>query len=89
MIILILRYVKIREDFSSTLDPNFTLIFLKVYSDFIIEKQPITVEDVEEIYEKMSKYVGTMDSNYEQSSPLTAKLVPIDLVRKLEVILIS
>ena len=87
MIILILRYVKI--DFSSTLDPNFTLIFLKVYSDFIIEKQPITVEDVEEIYEKMSKYVGTMDSNYEQSSPLSAKLVPIDLVRKLEVILIS
>ena len=52
-----------------------------MYTDFIIEKQPTTVEEAMAIYENISSYFGDEKSMYNYSVPLEAQLVPLKFVR--------
>ena len=55
---------------------------LQVYSDFILEKQPTSLEDVLEAYKKISKNLGEKSDNFAYASPKSVKLAPLTLVKK-------
>ena len=53
-----------------------------MYSDFILEKQPTTVEDTLAIFKDISSNFGNKENEFKFSSPLQAQLVPIKVVRR-------
>ena len=55
---------------------------MQVYSDFILEKQPTSLEDVLEAYKKISKNLGEKSDNFAYASPKSVKLAPLTLVKK-------
>ena len=54
--------------------------FPKVYSDFILHKQPSTIEEAVEVYEKISQNMGNSGNQFQKASSLYAKLVPLNMV---------
>ena len=56
-------------------------ILLKVYSDFILERQPTTFEEALEVYKSISDNFGSKSSSYSHASPKSVQLMPINLVR--------
>jgi hypothetical protein len=52
-----------------------------MYSDFLLEKQPLTFNDTLKIYQDISQNFGTKDSLYNQSVPMFVTLIPIKSVR--------
>ena len=58
---------------------------LQVYSDFILENQPIDLEDAIEIYRKISGNFGNKENMFKYASPMYAKLIPIKVVMLYEI----
>ena len=56
-------------------------VMSKVYSDFILEKQPTTVNETLQIFKDISKNFGNIENHYQYSSPMYAQLIPIKMVR--------
>ena len=54
---------------------------LQIYSDFILENQPIDLEDAIEIYRKISGNFGNKENMFKYASPMYAQLVPIKAVK--------
>ena len=52
-----------------------------MFSDFILEEQPTTVEDTFQVFKDISKNFGNRDNDYKYSSPMYAQLIPINVVR--------
>ena len=52
----------------------------QVYSDFILEKQPTTVNETLQIFKDISKNFGNIENHYQYSSPMYAQLIPIKMV---------
>merc|ERR1712168_426810 len=50
---------------------------IEMYSDFIVDKQPITFNDTIEIYETVAENFGSKDKMYELSVPMSMELIPI------------
>ena len=53
-----------------------------MFSDFIVDQQPISVEQAIAEYQKISSYLGSRDDNYTYSVPMKAVLIPISQVCK-------
>ena len=51
-----------------------------MYSDFILEKQPTTMEDTIQIFEDISENFGNRENQYMYSSPMYAQLIPVKVV---------
>ena len=51
-----------------------------MFSDFILEKQPTTVEETLQVFKDVSKNFGTKENDYKYSSPMYAQLIPIKVV---------
>ena len=51
-----------------------------MYSDFILEEQPTTVEDTFQVFKDITKNFGTKENDYKYSSPMFAQLIPINVV---------
>ena len=52
----------------------------QIYSDFILEKQPIDLEEAIEIYQEISSNFGDKKNKYKYASPMYAQLIPIKVV---------
>ena len=57
-----------------------SVINLKVFSDFILSKQPSTVKEALDIYEEISKSSGTLSNKHKFASPMYVKLTPLKFV---------
>ena len=66
---------------------NSVNVMSKVYSDFILEKQPTTVNETLQIFKDISKNFGNIENHYQYSSPMYAQLIPIKMVSILDSIL--
>ena len=53
---------------------------LQIYSDFILEKQPIDLEEAIQIYQDISTNFGDKKNKYKYASPMYAQLIPIKVV---------
>ena len=53
-----------------------------MYSDFILERQPISVEDALEIFQDISTNFGTKEDNFDLAAPKHVQLMPIGVVNK-------
>ena len=51
-----------------------------MFSDFILEQQPTTVEETLEVFKDVSKNFGNRENEYKYSSPMYAQLIPIKVV---------
>ena len=49
----------------------------KVHSDFILEKQPTSFDDVMKIQEELTRNLGVKENGYKYSIPVTVKLVSL------------
>merc|ERR1719430_430066 len=63
--------------YNKTSSNNDTYIKIKMFSDFIVEQQPISVEQAIGENQKISSYLGSRDDNYNYSVPMKAVLIPI------------
>ena len=54
---------------------------IQVYSDFILDKNPITVEEAMKTYEKIVENAGNFDNRYMYASPMEVQLTPLNFVR--------
>ena len=52
-----------------------------MYSDFILDKNPITVEEAMKTYEKIVENAGNFDNRYMYASPMEVQLTPLNFVR--------
>merc|ERR1719348_1201788 len=50
---------------------------IQMYSDFIVDKQPVTFNDTIEIYKNVAQNFGSKDKMYETSVPMSMELIPI------------
>ena len=55
-----------------------------MYSDFILERQPISVEDALEIFQDISTNFGVKEDGFALAAPKHVQLMPIKVVRKLK-----
>ena len=53
---------------------------LQIYSDFILEKQPIDLEEAIDIYQEISTNFGDRQNEYKYASPMYAQLIPVKVV---------
>ena len=51
-----------------------------MYSDFILDKQPTTVEETLRTFEDISSNIGNKENEYKYSSPMFAHMIPINVV---------
>ena len=51
-----------------------------MFSDFILEEQPTTVEETFKVFKDISKNFGSRENEYKYSSPMYAQLIPIKVV---------
>ena len=65
--------------FKKVLD-NLVDCIIKVYSDFVMEKQPTTLEDTLQVYQDISKNFGLKDLLYNHSVPMSVILMPLQTV---------
>jgi len=56
---------------------NDTSIKIKMFSDFIIKKQPLSVMEALDEYQRISSHLGSIEDDYQYSVPMTAVLIPI------------
>merc|ERR1719308_714512 len=50
---------------------------IKIYSDFIMAKQPTTVEEALKTFEEISSNFGNKENRFKYASPMHAQLIPI------------
>ena len=55
-----------------------------MFSDFILSKQPSTVEETLEIYKDITKNFGTLSNKHKFASPMYVKLTPLKFVSKIK-----
>ena len=58
-----------------------------MFSDFILEQQPTTVEETLEVFKNVSKNFGNRENEYKYSSPMYAQLIPIKVVSLREILI--
>ena len=51
-----------------------------MFSDFILDEQPTTVEETFQVFKDISKNFGNRENDYKYSSPMYAQLIPIEVV---------
>ena len=54
-----------------------------MYSDFILERQPISVEEALEIFQDISQNFGSKEDSFALAAPKHVQLVPIKVVNNL------
>ena len=54
--------------------------YCQLFSDFILEEQPTTVEETFQVFKDISKNFGNWENEYKYSSPMHAQLLPIKVV---------
>ena len=54
---------------------------LQVFSDFIFEKQPVTLTEALEVYENISSNAGDNENEFKYSSPISVQLTPLSFVK--------
>ena len=64
-----------------SINDQLNLSMSQVYSDFILDKQPTTVNETLQIFKDISKNFGNLENHYQYSSPMYAQLIPIKMVR--------
>ena len=63
-----------------SINDQLNLSMSQVYSDFILDKQPTTVNETLQIFKDISKNFGNIENHYQYSSPMYAQLIPIKMV---------
>ena len=58
---------------------------LQVFSDFILPKQPTSVDDAMDVFQSISENSGNLANKHQYSSPLYAQLTPLKFVRFLKI----
>jgi len=59
------------KEFSESLE-------VTLFGDFILEKSPTTYNDSVKVFNELPRYLGTKESNYEDSSIMLVMLTPVD-----------
>ena len=56
-------------------------IGVQVYSDFILERQPMNVSDAFQIFNSLTQNFGNKQNHFKYAPPKTVQLVPLNMVK--------